>query len=75
MLKITLEFGRNIAGTIDYKYLLERGLRIRSRYRYSFYDSLIIAAALKAGCRDLYSEDLQDGQRIEQLTIKNPFRD
>lgn len=54
--------------------LYERGLRIQSRYLYSFYDSLIIAAALEAGCKNLYSEDLQDGQRIEQLTIVNPFR-
>lgn len=49
-------------------------MRIQSRYLYSFYDSLIIAAALEAGCGNLYSEDLQDRQRIEQLTIVNPFR-
>ena len=54
--------------------LYERGLRIQSRYSYSFYDSLIIAAALETGCNNLYSEDLQDGQGIEQLTIVNPFR-
>ncbi|ABA57949.1 PIN domain-containing protein [Nitrosococcus oceani] len=53
--------------------LYRRGLNIQSRYQYSFYDSLIIAAALEAGCKTLYSEDLQQGQRIEQLTIKNPF--
>ncbi len=50
-----------------------RGLSIQSRYQYSFYDSLIIAAALEAGCKTLYSEDLQHGQQIEQLTIHNPF--
>lgn len=55
--------------------LYQRGLRIQSRYQYSFYDSLIIAAALEAGCKILYSEDLQNGQRIEQLTILNPFLD
>lgn len=54
--------------------LYSRGLSIQSRYQYSFYDALIIAAALEAGCQTLYSEDLQHGQRIEQLTIKNPFR-
>lgn len=48
-------------------------LRIQARYRYSFYDSLIIAAALQAGCARLLSEDLQHGQRIEGLTIVNPF--
>jgi predicted nucleic acid-binding protein len=46
---------------------------IRNRYRYAFYDSLIIAAALDANCTRLYSEDLQHGQRIERLTIINPF--
>ncbi|HTE83137.1 MAG TPA: PIN domain-containing protein [Dehalococcoidia bacterium] len=50
-----------------------RALSIQSRYRYRFYDSLIIAAALESGCRLLYSEDLQAGQRIEGLTIENPF--
>jgi len=53
--------------------LYERALAVQSRYRYSFYDSLIIAAALEAGCSRLYSEDLQNGQRIEGLTITNPF--
>ena len=55
--------------------LYERSLRVQSRFQYSFYDSLIIAAALEAGCKVLYSEDLQHGQRIEQLTIRNPFLD
>ncbi len=54
--------------------LYNRALNIQARYRYSFYDSLIVAAALDAGCTRLYSEDLQDGQRIEALTIENPFK-
>lgn len=53
--------------------LYERALDIQARYRYSFYDSLIIAAALEAGCTRLYSEDLHNGQQIEGLTIENPF--
>jgi predicted nucleic acid-binding protein len=53
--------------------LYRRALDLQARYRYGFYDSLIIAAALDAGCTLLYSEDLQDGQRIEGLTIRNPF--
>jgi predicted nucleic acid-binding protein len=55
--------------------MYQRGLIIQSRYRYSFYDSLIVAAALEAGCKTLYSEDMQNGQEIERLTILNPFRD
>ncbi|HQD57956.1 MAG TPA: PIN domain-containing protein [Candidatus Competibacteraceae bacterium] len=57
--------------TVD---LYTRALDLHERYRYSFYDSLILAAALEAGCARLYSEDLQDGQQIEGLTIENPFR-
>ena len=54
--------------------LYHRGLDLQIRYRFSFYDSLIVAAALEAGCKTLYSEDLQHAQEIEGLTIANPFR-
>jgi len=53
--------------------LYQSALDLHARYQFSFYDSLIIAAALAAGCTRLYSEDLQHGQRIEGLTIENPF--
>jgi predicted nucleic acid-binding protein len=52
----------------------ERGLDIAERYRFSIYDSMLLASALEAGCRTFYSEDLHHGQRIEGLTIRNPFR-
>ena len=55
--------------------LYRRALDLQARYRYGLYDSLIIAAALDAGCTRLYSEDLQDGQRIKGLTVENPFRE
>jgi len=55
--------------------LYARALDLRKRYQYSFYDSLILAAALESGCSRLYSEDLQDGQQIEGLIIENPFTD
>jgi predicted nucleic acid-binding protein len=54
--------------------LYRRGLAIQSRYQYRFYDALIVAAALEAGCTRLWSEDLQSGQRIEGLMIENPFK-
>ena len=54
--------------------LYERGLALRDRYGFSFYDSMIVAGALEAGCVRLYSEDLQHGQRIQSLTIEDPFR-
>ena len=49
-------------------------LEISERWQYSFYDSLIIAAALESDCSILYSEDLQDKQKIYQLDIVDPFR-
>lgn len=50
-------------------------LNIMERYRFSFYDSLIIAAALAANCTTLYSEDMQHQQLIDnQLLIINPFQ-
>ncbi len=44
------------------------------RFGYRVHDALIIAAAIEAGCRRLLTEDLQHGQRIEGLSIENPFR-
>ena len=57
--------------------LYQASLDIRFRYRFSFYDSLIVAAALEAGCHTLYSysEDLKHGQQIEGVTVTNPFKD
>jgi len=51
-----------------------RGRFIAQRYGFSVYDSMIVASALLAGCKTLYSEDLQDEQLLEQqLRICNPF--
>lgn len=47
---------------------------LREKHAFSYWDSLIVAAALDAGCTTLYSEDMQHGQRVlDQLTIVNPF--
>jgi len=54
--------------------LYHRALDVQSRWRFSFYDSLIVAAALQAGCRTLLSEDLQHGQALDSLVVVNPFR-
>jgi predicted nucleic acid-binding protein len=53
----------------------EAALRIAQKYGYGIYDALVAASALEADCSTLYSEDLQDGQRIDnRLTIRNPFQ-
>lgn len=57
------------AGTIT------SALNIMTKYRFAYWDSLILAAAIESACTIVYSEDLQDGQRIEdQVTIINPFK-
>lgn len=53
---------------------IQRALVIAVRYRFSWFDSLIVATALDAGCDTLYTEDLQHGQVIDgKLTVRNPF--
>jgi predicted nucleic acid-binding protein len=53
----------------------EAAVRVAQQYGYQIYDALVIAAALEAGCDTLYSEDLQDGQKLDgRLTIDNPFK-
>jgi predicted nucleic acid-binding protein len=51
----------------------ELGLDMTERYGFSIYDGLIVAAAVRAECTILYTEDLQQGQVINQLVIRNPF--
>lgn len=52
----------------------EAAVLIAERQGYSIFDSLIISAALEAGCSTLLSEDMQHGQVVDGLTIHNPFR-
>ncbi len=51
----------------------QSALKIAEKFGYGIYDALIVAAALQAECTVLYSEDLHDGQKINGLTIRNPF--
>ena len=54
---------------------ISQALTLAKKYQYSYYDSLILASALSAGCNTLFTEDMQHGQVIEDsLTIKNPLR-
>lgn len=53
--------------------LYSHALAVQERWRFSFYDSLIVAAALEADCKRLLTEDFQHGQRIDSLIIENPF--
>ena len=53
----------------------DRGRDVAERYGLSVYDSMIVAAALLAGCTVLYSEDMQNGLVVDkQLRVANPFK-
>jgi predicted nucleic acid-binding protein len=54
--------------------LMEKAWSIQDRHRLSFWDALIVAAALHCGARHLLTEDLQDGQLFEELRVLDPFR-
>lgn len=51
----------------------ELGLALAERYRFRIFDGVVVATALLTRCTTLYTEDLQHGQKIEGLTIRNPF--
>jgi predicted nucleic acid-binding protein len=57
----------SVAAVLDVKLNMPRG------YGFSIYDGLLVAAIVRAGCAILYMEDLQQGQMIEKLQIRNPF--
>jgi predicted nucleic acid-binding protein len=53
--------------------LVIEALRLHGDNQLSWYDALIVAAALQGGCEVLYSEDMQHGRRFGDLVIQNPF--
>jgi predicted nucleic acid-binding protein len=54
---------------------VQKALDIKERYDYSYYDSLILATAVLGGCSYVCSEDLQDGQIIDnKVEIINIFK-
>jgi predicted nucleic acid-binding protein len=53
--------------------LFSQALRLEDKHRLSWCDALIVAAAVESQCAILYSEDMHDGHRFEELQIKNPF--
>lgn len=58
---------------IDYNLIIQ-AINISQKQKISYWDALIIAAALKADCDTLYTEDLNPSQIINGLKIRNPFR-
>jgi predicted nucleic acid-binding protein len=65
-------YERYMVTDVDHLTLL-RASEARERHRLSFWDSLIVASAMIAGARILYSEDMQSGYKIGDLRVVNPF--
>jgi predicted nucleic acid-binding protein len=53
---------------------IRSALHFEDRYGISFWDALIVAAAVSGGANVLYTEDLSDGQQYGPVTVRNPFR-
>jgi predicted nucleic acid-binding protein len=53
--------------------IMEGAWHIQSRFKISWWDSLIVSAALQSDCRYLLTEDLQEGQKFRELCVVNPF--
>ena len=54
---------------------INEALVLKDRYGYSYYDCLMLASALDGYCRIIYTEDMSDGQIInDTLKIVNPFK-
>ena len=54
-------------------FVLQRAWAVQERYRISWWDSLIVAAAQASACRILLTEDLQDAQDFDGVRVVNPF--
>lgn len=53
--------------------LYRQAVGVQARSGYRFYDSLVVASAVQAGARRLWSEDLQHGREFGELRVENPF--
>ena len=53
--------------------MVRRAVEVQGRFGLHFYDSLIVAAAERAGCERIWSEDLNSGQKYFGISVQNPF--
>ena len=62
-----------LCGHFPSRQFYERAVQIKATTGYTFYDALIVIAAVESGCRTLLTEDLQHGRTVQGVTILNPF--
>ena len=71
--RVIIEYLANWDVVVNDKYITLKAIDLQERYRFSFWDSLVIQAAIQGQAGLLLSEDLPDGQVIKDLKILNPF--
>ena len=55
-------------------HVFDKGIYLKKTYQASFWDGLILAAAIHSDAKELWSEDFNNGQVYEGVTIVNPFK-
>jgi predicted nucleic acid-binding protein len=60
------------AGSIGPDVIAE-AVSVYERWKFNWWDCLIVASAKAAHCRYLLTEDLRDRQRLDEMTVLNPF--
>lgn len=71
--RVILEYLINWDVILNDGYITLKAIDLQEKHRFSFWDSLIIQAAIQGQARMLFSEDLPDGQVIKDVKILNPF--
>jgi predicted nucleic acid-binding protein len=71
--RMILEYLSNWEVVVNNRYITLKAIDVLEKYRFSFWDSLIIQAAVHSQAKALFSEDLPDGQVIMGTKILNPF--
>ena len=72
--RLTIELICGSCEIIDFsEHMLEIASDLRAQHSVSFWDSLVIAAALESDCDTLISEDMQDGRKFGRMAVRNIF--
>lgn len=71
--RIILEYLSSWNVVVNDKYITLKAIDLQEKYGFSFWDSLVIQAAVQSQAGVLFSEDLPDGQVVKDLKILNPF--
>jgi len=71
--RIIIEYLFNWDVVVNDTYITLKAIDLQEKYRFSFWDSLVIQAAIQGQAHILLSEDLPDGQVVKDLKILNPF--